>query len=175
MSLVIVETLADSPLVPEEPTETDLRVLGCLTERQSTWRYSLLSHDRLRMICTFDAPDVESVRESYRKGGGVFTRMWAGEPIEPEGVQPQRNTSTLKVAEATFPNGFTQAEWDAGTRRALPCYAERGSEFIQSYLSLDRTRLICEFNPPDAEVIRQTRYKLGIPCDRVWSAMVISP
>jgi hypothetical protein len=174
MSLVIVETLADSPLAPEEPTATDLRVLDCLTERQATWRYSLLSSDRLRMICTFDAPDAESVRESYRKAGGVFNRIWTGELIKPEGVQPQRNLSILKVAEATFPSGFTQAEWDRANR-AAPCYADRGVEFIQSYLSLDRIHMICEYNSPDAEVIRQTRYKLGIPCDRVWSAMIIAP
>ncbi len=33
MSLVIVETLADFPLTPEEPTDTDHRVLACLAER----------------------------------------------------------------------------------------------------------------------------------------------
>jgi hypothetical protein len=114
------------------------------------------------------------VRESFRKGGGVFNRMWAGELIKPEGVQPQRNPSILRAAEATCPNGFTQAEWDQA-KRAAPCYADRGVEFIQSYVSLDRTSAICEYNSPDAEVIRQTRYKFGIPCDRVWSSMVIAP
>ena len=175
MALVIVETIADSPLTPEEPTKTDLRVLGCLTERHATWRYSLLSSDRLRMVCTFDAPDAESVRESYRKGGGVFNRMWAGELIKPKGVQPQRNLGTLKVVESTFPGGFTEADWDKARQHVLPCYAERSVEVIQSYISLDRTRTICEYNSPDAEVIRQVRRKFGIPCDRVWSATVIAP
>lgn len=95
MSLVIVEILADSPLTPESPTDTDLRVLACLAERNATWRYSLLSRARLRMICTFDAPDAESVRESYRQGGGIFSRIWARELIQPQGIQPQRHPSML--------------------------------------------------------------------------------
>jgi Protein of unknown function (DUF4242) len=74
MSLVIVETLVDYPLTSEKLTDTDLRVLACLGERQATWRYSLLSSDRHRMLCLFEAPDAESVRESYRKGGGSFTQ-----------------------------------------------------------------------------------------------------
>nr|WP_322505517.1 hypothetical protein [Chroococcidiopsis cubana] len=58
------------PLTPESPTDTNLRVLACLAERNVTWRYSLLSRDRLASNLYFDAPDIESVRESYRKGGG---------------------------------------------------------------------------------------------------------
>jgi hypothetical protein len=111
MSLAIVETLADSPLTPESPTDTNLRVLACLAERNVTWRYSLLSRDRLRAICTFDAPDIESVRESYRKGGGIFSRIWAGELIQPQDIQPRRNPSMLKVIESTYPP-FEQEEWN---------------------------------------------------------------
>lgn len=175
MSLVIIETQSDTPLTPEEPTETDLRVLACLTERNATWQYSLLSSDRLRMICIFKAPDVESVRESYRRGGGIFDRMWSGEIIRPEGTQPQRNEAILKVFESTFPSGFTHDEWDEGNRNVLPCYAERGVEWLHAYVALDRTRLVCELNAPDAEVIRESHRKFNIPFDRVWSAMVIKP
>lgn len=174
MPLAIVETLADSPLTPESPTDTDLRVLACLTERNATWRYSLLSRDRLRMICIFDAPDAESVRESYRKGGGAFSRIWAGESLQPQVIQPQRHPSLLKVIESTYPP-LGQAEWNALSSKTLSCYAERGIEWIQSYLSRDRTRLICELNAPDAQPVREVQHRVGIPFDRVWSAMLIKP
>lgn len=173
MSLVIVETLADSPLTPEEPTQTDHRVWACLAERNGTWRYSLLSSDRLRMICTFDAPDAEAVRESYWKGGGVFSRIWAGELVKPDNP-PQRNEAMLKVIEGSY-SPIGQEEWDEVSRKTLSCYAERGIDWIQSYLSLDRTRLICELNAPDAESIREAQHRVGVPFERIWSAMLIKP
>ncbi|HBL59102.1 MAG TPA: DUF4242 domain-containing protein [Cyanobacteria bacterium UBA8803] len=174
MSLVIVETLADHPLNPEEPSNTDMQVLSCLAERNATWRYSLLSSDRQRMICTFDAPDAESVRESYRKGGGFFSHIWAGELITPEGLQPQRNKSLLKVIEGTYPP-IGQEEWQEANSKTLTCYADRGIEWIQSYISRDRTKVICELNAPDTESVREAQHRVGIPFDRVWSAMLIQP
>jgi hypothetical protein len=175
MSLVVAETLVDYPLTPEHPTATDLRILACMAERQVIWHYSLLSSDRTRMICIFDAPDAESVRESYKKGGGGFKHIWTGELIFPEGVQPPQNESMLKIFEGTFPGGFTQAEWDEANHHVLPCYAEHGVEWVQSYVSRDRTRVVCELNSPDAEIIRTTHRKFDIPCDRIWSAIVIKP
>ncbi|OLP19359.1 hypothetical protein BST81_06310 [Leptolyngbya sp. 'hensonii'] len=174
MAFVIVETLADYPLTPENPTETDLRVLACLAERHSTWRYSLLSTDRRRMICTFEAPDAESVRESYRKGGGFFSCIWSGELIQPAGGLPQRQESKLKVIEGTYPPISVEA-WNDANHKTLNCYAERGIEWIQSYISLDRTRVICELNAADAESVRQTQHKVGIAFDRVWSARLLLP
>lgn len=174
MSLVIVETLADSPLTPEEPTDTDLRVLACLAERDATWRYSLLSRDRLRMICIFDALDAESVRESYRQGGGVFSHIWAGELIQPQGIQPQRHPSMLKVIEGTYPP-IGQAEWNEVSSKTLSCYAQRGIEWIQSYTSRDRTRVICELNALDAQPVREAQHQAGVSFDRVWSAMLVKP
>jgi Protein of unknown function (DUF4242) len=172
MSLVIVETLA--PLTPEAPTDTDRRVLACLAERSATWRYSLLSRDRLRMICTFDAPDAESVRESYRKGGGVFSRIWAGELIQPQSIQPRCHPSLLKVIEGTY-RPLQQEEWSELKSKTLSCYAQRGIEWIQSYLSLDRTRLICELNAPDAQSVREAQHRVGVSFDRVWSATIVKP
>lgn len=183
MSFVIVESLADSPLTPEQPTETDFRVLSCLSERNATWQYSLLSSDRLRMLCIFDAPDAESVRESYRKGGGTFQQIWAGELLQPKSHQPQRHLSRLTVTEATYPP-IEQQAWHEAVAKVLNCYSERDIEWVQSYLSRNytqggtasqRTRLICELNAPDTESVREARHRSGSPCERVWSAIFIQP
>ncbi|MBE9169323.1 DUF4242 domain-containing protein [Pleurocapsales cyanobacterium LEGE 06147] len=182
MSLVIVETTTEQSITPEVLKEVDARMLPCLEERNTKWRYSLLSSDRHRMICTFDAPDAESVRQAYRKGGGMYSRIWAGEIVAPEGIQPQQNETILKVFEGTYPDGFTEEDWNEANQYILPCYAERGIEWVRSYISLDRTRVICELNAPDAETIREAHLKFGIPfvreaClqQRVWSAMLIEP
>lgn len=175
MSLVMVETLADIPLTPEEPTDTDLQVLDCLMERNGTWRYSLLSVDRRRMICTFEAPDAESVRAAYRKGGGGFHHIWSAQLILPAGRQPPQNDTILNVLEGTYPSHFIPNKWDEAKQHILLHYAECGVEWVQSYMSLDRTRVVCELNAPSAEVIRETYHKVDMPFDRVWSAMVIKP
>lgn len=174
MALVIVETLSETPLTPDEPTDTDFRILSCMAERNGAWRYSLLSRDRLRMLCTFESPDAESVRESYRKAGGVFNRIWTGSLITPES-QPQPHETRLTVVESSAPNGFNDQAWEEAKRQLLPYYTEQGAEWIQSYRSLDRSRLISELNAPNIKAIADAYERFGIPCDRIWSAHLIKP
>jgi hypothetical protein len=172
MSLVIVETTTDRPLTPEMLADT--RVLDCLEARNGKWRYSLLSADRQRMICTFDAPDAESVRGSYRKVGVEFDRMWTAEMRTPEAGEPEWNETALTVFECTYPR-LTEDEWKEVNRDILAWYAEHGVEWVRSYVSRDRTRMISELNAPDAEVIREAYGKFGIAVDRVWRAEVLKP
>ena len=172
MSLVIVETTTDRPITAEMLGDT--RVLDCLEARNAKWRYSLLSADRQRMICTFDAPDAESVRDSYRKAGAGFDRTWTAEIRTPEAGEPQWNETALKVFEATYPQ-LTEDEWNETNRDLLAWYAEHGVEWVRSYVSIDRTRVISELNAPDAEVIREAYREFGLAGDRVWCAAVLKP
>jgi hypothetical protein len=127
------------------------------------------------MICYFAAPDAEAVRSSYRRAGGQFSRVWTAQKIEPEGTPPVLNPATVKVFEGTYPDGFTDEDWDTANRHILPCYGEHGVEWVCSHVSLDRTRMVCQLNAPDAEVIREAHRRFGIPFDRVWSATLITP
>lgn len=172
MSLVIVETTTERPITAEILGDT--RVLACLEARNAKWRYSLLSADRQRMICTFDSPDAESVRESYRKVGVAFDRMWTASMRTPEAGEPQWNEAALKVFEATYPR-LTEDEWNETNRHILAWYAQHGVEWVRSYVSIDRTRVISELNAPDAEVIGEAYRKFGIAVDRVWRAEVLKP
>jgi len=172
MALIIVETTAEQPLTSEFLLDAHERVMPCLTVRNAIWRYSLLASDRQRMICTFDAPDAESVRESYRQGGVMFSRIWSGTLMKPDGFAPQQNPALLKVMEATYPP-LDEDDWRAVNIKTLHCYAESGIEWIQSYISWKGTKVIYELNAPDLESVRQVQAKLGIPWERVWSAAVL--
>ena len=82
MSRIIVERNFDSP-----PSEADLNAAAirerpCLAAYGVTWRRSLFSTDRMRMICEYDGPDAESVRRVQREAGNLFDRAWPGEVIE---------------------------------------------------------------------------------------------
>jgi hypothetical protein len=172
MSIVIVETLANTPLTPENPTATDYQILDCLGARMGTWQYSLLSGDRLRMLCVFEAPDAESVRESYAKAGGAFDRIWSAQRLTPA-QPPQTNGTPLMVVESVYPEALTPDQWQANQDSLQAYFVGKGVEWVKSYLSLNRTRGFCELYAPDAEVIQTAYRQVGVPFHRVWSAKVI--
>lgn len=172
MSLIVVENAAAQPITDEVLHEADQLLLPCLEARNATWYYSLLSVHRDRMVCTFKAPDAESVRDSYRRVG-LERIIWTGEPIKPEGEPLQRPLTVLSVVEGTYPP-LSDLDWNAISQKLLDYCAASGTEWLQSYRSLDRTKVVYELNAPDLKTVQAVQ-QLGIDCDRVWSAQVLSP
>jgi hypothetical protein len=76
MARVIVEHLFSEPHTDERLAASAKTLDSCLEIRNGAWRRSSLSKDRLRMICEFEAPDAESVREALRSSGVPFERVW---------------------------------------------------------------------------------------------------
>ncbi|HIK43864.1 MAG TPA: DUF4242 domain-containing protein [Leptolyngbyaceae cyanobacterium M65_K2018_010] len=174
MALVIVETLADTPLTPENPTETDYQILDCLGARMGTWQYSLLSRDRLRMLCVFEAPDAESVRESYRRAGGTFDRIWSAQRVPPA-APPQPKGVPLTVIESIYPEDFTPEQWQVAHDALQTLDPEQGVAWVKSYLSLGHSRGFSELQAPNTEVVEAAYQQVGLPFSWVWSANVIQP
>ncbi|HEY9629807.1 MAG TPA: nickel-binding protein [Coleofasciculaceae cyanobacterium] len=183
MPLIIVETTAEQPLTGELLNDAYQRALPCFAARNATWRYSLLSVDGHRMICTFEAPDAESLRESYRRAESLSRQVWVGElphrSIWAVGLvrgeaQPQRSLAVRYVMEGTYPP-LSETDWNEISRKFLDYCAECDIEWLQSYLSSDRTKVIYELKAPDITPIQEAQHKLEISFDRVWSAQVLSP
>jgi hypothetical protein len=173
MSLVLVETLAEQPLTPEFLLEADERVLPCLEARNAAWCYSLLSIDRYRMICIFDAPDAESVRDAYRKAGATPQRIWTGTLIQPEAVP---HAPALVIETVYSP--LSEVDWNAARTQTLSNYAEQNMEWVRSYASLDRTRVMDELKMRDGDPpvpVQEIQSRLPIAVERVWSAEVVRP
>lgn len=175
MPLVVVETLSETPLYPETPTESDFRTLDCIAERNGKWRYSLVSSDRHRMICTFEAPDTESIRESYRRGGTFFSRMWSGQIVTPDQTVSSRTQDALTVVEYTCPEGCDREEPADDLTNGLPLINQSDAEWVCAYVSRDHERVICEINTADVAGIRAAHRQANWLCDRVWSAIVVKP
>jgi SAM-dependent methyltransferase len=72
----MAEHLFSEPFTDERYSEAAQKLDPCLEVRQGIWRRSSLSSDRLRMVCEFEAPDAESVREAMRNAGVPFDRVW---------------------------------------------------------------------------------------------------
>jgi Nickel responsive protein SCO4226-like len=79
MPRLIVEHSYDPPLTDEEHRRAAKRLDPCLEAHGARWMSSYLSHDRRRMICEFDAPDAEAVRQSMRSADVAFDRVWTSE------------------------------------------------------------------------------------------------
>jgi hypothetical protein len=79
MARILVEQVFTEPLTDERYAAFAKVVDPCLEVRDAAWRRSSLSKDKLRMICEFEAPDAESVREALRTAGVAFERVWTAD------------------------------------------------------------------------------------------------
>src|ERR1700722_5566789 len=77
MARVLVEQVFTEPLTDERYMASAERLDPCLEVRRGAWRRSSLSLDRLRLVCEFEAPDAESVREALRNAGIAYERVWS--------------------------------------------------------------------------------------------------
>jgi len=82
MASIIVERTFASPPSDEDLTAAGIRERPCLAMYGVAWKRSLLSADRLRMVCEYDAGDAESVRKVQREAGNGFDRAWLAQVIE---------------------------------------------------------------------------------------------
>jgi hypothetical protein len=77
MARVLVEHTFPEPLSDERFSALGKQLDPCLEIRNGTWRRSSLSQDRLRMVCEFEAPDAQSVRDALRSANVPFDRAYA--------------------------------------------------------------------------------------------------
>lgn len=77
MSRIVMEQTFETPMSDDELSTFAKRLDPCLDLRNGAWARSYLSADRKRMVCEFEAPDAESVREALRSAGVPFDRVWA--------------------------------------------------------------------------------------------------
>lgn len=76
MARVMVEQAFAEPFTDERYAAFAKKIDPCLEVRKGAWRRSSLSMDRLRMVCEFEAPDADSVREALRTAGIPYERVW---------------------------------------------------------------------------------------------------
>jgi hypothetical protein len=79
MAHVIMEQTFDSPITDEDLGNFARRLDECLELRQGAWVRSYVAADRKRMICEFDAPDAQSVREALRSTAFACDRVWSAD------------------------------------------------------------------------------------------------
>jgi hypothetical protein len=81
MTTIIVERRFAAPVAEADIAAFAARQQECLTIHGVTRRRSLLSRDRQRMICEYEAPDAESVRRVQRQAEGPFESVWVADAL----------------------------------------------------------------------------------------------
>jgi hypothetical protein len=79
---IVVERNFDTPQSDADMKLVADRERPCLAAFQATWKRSVLSVDRKRMLCEYEAADAETMRRIQREAGAQFERVWVGEVIE---------------------------------------------------------------------------------------------
>lgn len=82
MARVIVERQFDEPAEFGDIQAREDQFAWCLEQHRVTFIRSYFSKDRRRMICEYEAPDAETVREVQRTASMPFERIWTAETFE---------------------------------------------------------------------------------------------
>jgi hypothetical protein len=76
----------------------------------------------------------------------------------------------LVIVERTMPAPVTLEQLAGAAASGSPCFEAHRVRLLRSLLSLDGLRVVCEYEAPDAEAVRQANRKAGLAFDRVWTA-----
>ena len=79
---IVVERSFDTPQSDADMKLVADRERPCLAAYEAKGTRSLLSTDRKRMVCGYEAADAETMRRIQREAGAQFDRIWVGEVIE---------------------------------------------------------------------------------------------
>ena len=82
MARIVVERSFETP-----QSDADMKTVAdqerpCLAAYEVAWKRSLISADRKRMVCEYEASDAETLRRIQREAGAQFDRVWVGDVIE---------------------------------------------------------------------------------------------
>ncbi len=84
MPTFVAERTFDPPVTPERFAGGSEKLAPCIAARDVIWVSSILAVDGTRSVCTFEAPDAESLREANGIAGlPPFVRVYAVNVYKP--------------------------------------------------------------------------------------------
>ncbi len=78
------------------------------------------------------------------------------------------------LVEYVFEKPVSEEEFARMAKRVDPCLDARAAVWRRSYIAIDRKRMTCEFEAPDAEVVREALRAADVSYERVWAADVFA-
>jgi hypothetical protein len=143
---------------------------GCMQIYQVSWSESFLAQGGNSMICHFDAPDAEALRTVMHTLGAAYESVWSGTQHD----SPAAGNGNIMV-ERQFEEPTTVATMQAIEDQGADCLKTWNVRFIRTYFSQDKKTMLCLYEAPDAESVRQAQTKAGMPFTKVWSYDYVTP
>ncbi len=151
--------------------ELERQVQQCLDDNRVRPLVTYLRPDGRRMVCTYEAPDAEAVRRVGRQAQ-IPGEVWSATVHAPV-VAPVEAAGEIVVVERMFPEPVEFAAIQDVEDRGAWCLDQHRVRFARTYFSLDRRRMVCLYVAPDAESVRTTQQRIGLPFDEVWTAQPV--
>lgn len=82
MARIVVERSFSSPQSDQDMKVVADRERPCLAMYDVAWKRSLISADRQRLVCEYEAADAETVRKIQREADAAFDRIWVADVVE---------------------------------------------------------------------------------------------
>jgi len=176
VELVLVERRFDRPVRFEDIQALEIAGHSCLHLRNVRFLKSFFSRDCCRMLCLYEAPDAESVREAEHHAKVPFNSAWTCIKLQGIGTAGVHSSDReYVVVERQFPGAVTPDFVSNALRRSGWCLDLHDAEYVESFLGNDGRRMVCLFRAPDAEAVRLANQQGGVPYTDVWTASVHLP
>lgn len=181
MAFVVAERTMPAPVSLAQLCDGIIQGKWCNDLYGVTHCGSLLAPDHRRVVCFYQAPDAESVRGTSQRLNVPYDHIWSATLHGPVDSGPV--TAVTAAAEsAESPAGSTvlvQRGFDAPAvfedlqaREEVYgwCLIQHQVRFLQSFLSMDRRRMLCLYAAPDAEAVRRVQRQADLPVEQLWRA-----
>lgn len=175
MTDVFMERSYERAITPEYIIKNATGAADCLGMHRVGWNGSFLSMDGHKLFCWFTAPDQESARIAMRQAGADCRIMWRCSIHEGTGIVGEDIAAANVLVERSFDNPVTLQEIQAIEDAGIKCLESRKVRFIRTFFSHDRQRMVCLYEAPDAESVRQAQREADVPFDDAWAFKPVGP
>jgi hypothetical protein len=169
MTELILERTFDPAFTPGEVVELAADAADCFGMHRVDWEASYLSADGHKMVCNFRAPDMESARIALRQIDSDLSVFWKGSVHDAPGINATEIGKANVLVERSFDDGVVLQDIQNIEDAGIWCLEIRDVRFLRTFFSADRKRMICLYEAPDAESVRQAQREAGVPFDEAWS------
>lgn len=175
MTHMFLERILDPPISRQDFLRIAMDSEDCLGVHGVAWHRSLLSTDGRKLVCWFSAADLESVRLALRQAHADIRKLWSGSVHDAPGLAKDDIRSANVLVERSFEDSVELQDIQDIEDAGAWCLESRNVRFIRTYFATDRKRMICLYEAPDAESVRQAQREAGVPFDQAWAYIPVGP
>lgn len=172
---MFLERCFDPAIAPNDVFAMGAEGAECFGLYGIAWHGSLLATDGGRMLCHFEGPDAESVRVALRQLGVTVEGLWPGTAHTAPGTTPAEQAAANVLVARAFEEPVALEDVQRAEDANAWCLEAHNVNWVRTYFSRDRQRMMCVYRAPDAEAVRRAQQGAGLPFQAVWAVTPIRP